>query len=126
MTHASGTPKYHRVLLKLSGEALLGDRKFGISPQYTAYLSEEIRKGREKASALLPSVAEEGPVRARAFHFLDAQSARRVGLWIEVDDQNAFADRGKAGGEIDRGGCLAHATLLIGDSDGFDSHAMIK
>ena len=38
------TPKYHRVLLKLSGEALLGDRKFGISPQYTAYLSEEIRK----------------------------------------------------------------------------------
>jgi len=38
------TPKYHRVLLKLSGEALLGDRQFGISPQYTAYLAEEIRK----------------------------------------------------------------------------------
>ncbi len=36
-------PKYSRVLLKLSGEALLGDRKFGISPQYTKYLAEEIR-----------------------------------------------------------------------------------
>ena len=40
----TASPKYHRVLLKLSGEALLGDRQFGISPQYTAYLAEEIRK----------------------------------------------------------------------------------
>jgi uridylate kinase len=37
-------PKYHRVLLKLSGEALLGDRKFGISPEYTRYVAEEIKK----------------------------------------------------------------------------------
>ena len=36
--------KYHRVLLKLSGEALLGDRKFGISPEYTRYLADEIKK----------------------------------------------------------------------------------
>src|SRR5213594_5066776 len=36
--------KYRRVLLKLSGEALLGDLKFGISPEYTRYLAEEIRK----------------------------------------------------------------------------------
>jgi uridylate kinase len=39
-----GAAKYSRVLLKLSGEALLGDRKFGISPQYVKYLAEEIRK----------------------------------------------------------------------------------
>src|SRR6266704_1257678 len=39
--------KYGRVVLKLSGEALLGDREFGISPQYTKYLAEEIRKVRE-------------------------------------------------------------------------------
>ena len=36
--------KYKRVLLKLSGEALLGDRKFGISPEYTRYLAGEIKK----------------------------------------------------------------------------------
>ena len=36
--------KYKRVLLKLSGEALLGDRKFGISPEYVRYLAGEIRK----------------------------------------------------------------------------------
>ena len=39
-----GGAKYQRVLLKLSGEALLGDRKFGISPEYVRYLAEEIRK----------------------------------------------------------------------------------
>jgi uridylate kinase len=43
MTQRSAA-KYSRVLLKLSGEALLGDRKFGISPQYVKYLAEEIRK----------------------------------------------------------------------------------
>ena len=36
-------PKYKRVLLKLSGEALLGERTFGISPSYVRYLAEEIR-----------------------------------------------------------------------------------
>jgi uridylate kinase len=43
----TGGPKYQRVLLKLSGEALLGDRKFGISPEYVRYLAEEIRKVHE-------------------------------------------------------------------------------
>ena len=43
MTQRSAA-KYSRVLLKLSGEALLGERKFGISPQYVKYLAEEIRK----------------------------------------------------------------------------------
>src|SRR5438552_3884222 len=39
--------KYGRVVLKLSGEALLDDREFGISPEYTKYLAEEIRKVRD-------------------------------------------------------------------------------
>ncbi len=38
------TAKYQRVLLKLSGEALLGERTFGISPSYVRYLAEEIRE----------------------------------------------------------------------------------
>lgn len=36
-------PRYKRVLLKLSGEALQGDQSYGISPKYTRYLAEEIR-----------------------------------------------------------------------------------
>jgi len=43
----AGPTKYHRVLLKLSGEALLGDQPFGISPQYVGYLAGEIRKVHE-------------------------------------------------------------------------------
>src|SRR3989440_847673 len=39
--------KYGRVVLKLSGEALLGDREFGISPESRKYLAEEIRKVRD-------------------------------------------------------------------------------
>jgi uridylate kinase len=41
---AKGGAKYKRVLLKMSGEALLGDRKFGISPDYVRYIAGEIRK----------------------------------------------------------------------------------
>ncbi|MDY6836656.1 MAG: UMP kinase [Thermodesulfobacteriota bacterium] len=37
------TPKYKRVLVKLSGEALMGDRSFGISPDMLNYLSAEVR-----------------------------------------------------------------------------------
>ena len=36
-------PKYSRVLLKLSGEALQGDQSFGISPSYTRYIADEVR-----------------------------------------------------------------------------------
>ena len=39
--------KYKRVLLKLSGEALLGERSFGIDPAYVRYLAEEIRSVHE-------------------------------------------------------------------------------
>ncbi|MBU0986404.1 MAG: UMP kinase [Proteobacteria bacterium] len=36
-------PKYNRVLLKLSGEALMGDQSFGISPDMLKYVAEEVR-----------------------------------------------------------------------------------
>jgi uridylate kinase len=37
------TPKYKRVLVKLSGEALMGDQAFGISPEMINYLASEVR-----------------------------------------------------------------------------------
>lgn len=36
-------PIYHRVLLKLSGEALMGNQGFGIDPEMIRYVAEEIR-----------------------------------------------------------------------------------
>ena len=35
--------KYKRVLLKLSGEALMGDRAYGIDPDVVQYIAEEIK-----------------------------------------------------------------------------------
>jgi len=35
-------PQFKRILLKLSGEALMGDQSFGISPQMIQYVADEI------------------------------------------------------------------------------------
>ncbi|MEJ2541111.1 MAG: UMP kinase [Gemmatimonadota bacterium] len=43
MTEKSAEPRYRRVLLKLSGEALAGDRGFGIEPQVVDRITDEIR-----------------------------------------------------------------------------------
>jgi uridylate kinase len=37
-------PVYRRILLKLSGEALLGDKEFGIDRKFTDYLAREIKQ----------------------------------------------------------------------------------
>jgi uridylate kinase len=36
-------PKYKRILLKLSGEALMGDQSFGISPDMLSYVAAEVQ-----------------------------------------------------------------------------------
>jgi len=36
-------PQYKRILLKLSGEALMGDQSFGVSPEVIKYVAEEVR-----------------------------------------------------------------------------------
>ena len=39
--------KYKRVLIKLSGETFLGERKFGIDPKFTQWLAREIGKAKK-------------------------------------------------------------------------------
>jgi len=41
---ARKSPAYHRILLKLSGEALLGEKSFGIDRDFTDYLAREIKE----------------------------------------------------------------------------------
>lgn len=41
------TPKYKRILLKLSGEALLGELEYGIDPQVLKRFSSEIRSAKD-------------------------------------------------------------------------------
>jgi uridylate kinase len=42
MTTTTGQPKYKRVLLKLSGEALMGDADYGIQPEVISRFAKEI------------------------------------------------------------------------------------
>jgi uridylate kinase len=44
MRTARKAPAYRRLLLKLSGEALLGDKTFGIDRSFTDYLAHEIKQ----------------------------------------------------------------------------------
>ncbi len=39
----SDKPKYKRILLKLSGEALMGDQGFGIAPDMLSYVANEVK-----------------------------------------------------------------------------------
>ena len=47
----AGAP-FHRILLKLSGEALLGERTFGIDPGTVAAIAEEVRAVHETGTEL--------------------------------------------------------------------------
>ena len=43
MTSTSGVPAYRRVLLKLSGEALMGSDAYGINREVLARVASEIK-----------------------------------------------------------------------------------
>ncbi len=36
------SPRYRRILLKLSGEALLGDRQYGVDPEFCAFIARQV------------------------------------------------------------------------------------
>ena len=44
---AKRSPAFRRILLKLSGEALLGDKQFGIDRKFTDYLAGEIKQAHD-------------------------------------------------------------------------------
>ena len=47
-TDDAPTPlRYRRILLKLSGEALLGDRQYGVDPAFCAFIA---RPGRDRST----------------------------------------------------------------------------
>jgi uridylate kinase len=38
----SGTLRYRRILLKLSGEALLGERQYGVDPEFCSFIARQV------------------------------------------------------------------------------------
>ncbi|MFI9651728.1 UMP kinase [Guyparkeria halopsychrophila] len=71
---AAGSPRYRRVLLKLSGEALMGDQSFGIDPAVISRLGADIQ-----------SLKDQG-----------------VEVAVVVGGGNIFRGEGLAGGGMDR------------------------
>jgi uridylate kinase len=49
---ARSTPPSHRILLKLSGEALMGDREYGVDPATVSAIADEVRAVHEAGTEL--------------------------------------------------------------------------
>jgi uridylate kinase len=43
----TGAPRFKRVLLKISGEVLMGSKEFGLDPDIVSRVAEDVRAGRE-------------------------------------------------------------------------------
>ncbi len=83
--------RFNRILLKLSGEALMGEGQFGIDPETTSRLAEEIRQAREAGHTLCLVVGGGNIFRglAGAAQGFDRASADYMGMLATV--MNAIA-----------------------------------
>ena len=84
-------PRLNRILLKLSGEALMGEGQFGIDPDTVARLADEIRAARERGHELCIVVGGGNIFRglAGAAKGFDRASADYMGMLATV--MNALA-----------------------------------
>ena len=84
-------PRFNRILLKLSGEALMGEGQFGIDPHTTARLAGEIAQAKEAGHALCLVVGGGNIFRglAAAAKGFDRTSADYMGMLATV--MNALA-----------------------------------
>ena len=84
-------PRFNRILLKLSGEALMGDEAFGIDPETTARLAREIAEAKEAGHELCLVVGGGNIFRglAAAARGFDRTSADYMGMLATV--MNALA-----------------------------------
>jgi uridylate kinase len=93
-------PRFNRILLKLSGEALMGDGQFGIDPQTVAGLAQEIAAAREQVPQLCLVVGGGNIFRgmAAAAKGIDRATADYMGMLATVMNalalQNALENQG--------------------------------
>jgi len=87
-------PKYNRILLKLSGEALMGDQSFGISPDMIKYVAEEARSVFDLGVQLAIVVGGGNIFRgvSAASFGMDRVSADRMGMLATVINSLALQD----------------------------------
>lgn len=87
-------PKFNRILLKLSGEALMGDQSFGISPDMIKYVAEEIRSVFDLGVQIAIVVGGGNIFRgvSAASYGMDRVSADRMGMLATVINSLALQD----------------------------------
>jgi uridylate kinase len=88
------TPKYKRVLVKLSGETLMGDQSFGISPDMLSYLAAEIRSVYDLGIQLALVLGGGNIFRgmAASSYGMDRASADHIGMLATVINSIALQD----------------------------------
>jgi uridylate kinase len=81
-----GEPKYRRILLKLSGEALMGDQGFGVDPKMAARIAEEIKEIHELGIQVAATVGGGNIVRGMAISAagMDRVSGDHMGMLSTV------------------------------------------
>lgn len=87
----SAAPKYNRILLKLSGEALMGSGSYGIDPETATRVSNEIKQAREIGTEVCVVVGGGNIFRGMkgAAEGLDRSTADHMGMLATV--MNALA-----------------------------------
>ena len=87
-------PRYKRILLKLSGEALMGDQSFGISPDVIKYVAEEVQSAFDLGVQIAIVVGGGNIFRgiAASSYGMDRVSADKMGMLATVINSLALQD----------------------------------
>lgn len=87
-------PRFNRILLKLSGEALMGDRQYGIDPETVARMASEVKAARDAGFELCLVIGGGNIFRgmAGAAKGMDRTTADYMGMLATV--MNALAMQG--------------------------------
>lgn len=104
MPAAKKAPAYRRVLLKLSGEALLGEKTFGIDRDFTDYLAREIRGAHDLGVELSAVVGGGNIFRgvSDSAQGMDRVTADHMGMLATVINGLALQDALERAGVITR------------------------
>jgi uridylate kinase len=88
------SPRYQRILLKLSGEALMGDQDFGISSEMIGYVAEQIRSVHRMGVQVAIVVGGGNIFRgiAASSYGMDRTSADHMGMLATVINSLALQD----------------------------------
>jgi len=87
-------PRYKRILLKLSGEALMGDQSFGISPDVIKYVAEEVQSAFDLGVQVAIVVGGGNIFRgiSASTYSMDRVSADKMGMLATVINSLALQD----------------------------------